>query len=592
MDFSPAEGGKVVMWSLDEALRYLEQTLASGMKAGHEPLRRLLALCGHPDRRLAFLHLAGTNGKGSTALTTASLLAAQGLKVGLFTSPHLLDVRERIRLLDGAEGLKQYGQKPSSANISPADFAVVLEEVAQLEAKASLCPVDLDFERAEQGAEQSAEEGTGPKPLSFQERGLNPANYRASSQPGQKASESPQRPLSFFEVLTLAAILYYAKQKVDVVVWETGLGGRLDATNLIERPAAVAITALHHDHAAFLGERMEEIAGEKAGIFKQGCKIFALDPESSLHLPKAEGLAAKAVLQKEAAAKSAPLYFLQNDQWEQKEADSTREWGLGWQLKSSPKGYQAAWTRHFLRTYESNLLGEHQLQNLSLAIWLAADFLLESQWMTAWRHQRSQPGQTFNKEAVAQSLASAFASTLKELKWPGRMECLSKQPLILLDGAHNLQGVRQFAKACQAYLSQRPRLMLSYLRGKSAKEMLAPMLEALDEHFPLKEGEQQLVYLHSVQAESERGLSLEDLAADVQSLSRFKEGKLQTVCLSSLETFFKQWEEEATQGSNPPPLLIFGSLYLGSLVQKAWQKRALNSPVPSLEERTKRRTET
>ncbi len=184
-----------------DALSYLGQARRFGMKLGLEPMRELARALGNPQESLRFIHLAGTNGKGSTAAFCESCLRAAGFRVGLYTSPHLVSVRERI----------QIDREP----ISEADFAEGMDVVRRA------------------------------------------------------VTEQKDHEATFFELMTALALWYFAREKVDWVVWETGLGGRLDATNIVQ-PEVCIITNIGLDHQQYLGESLREIAAEKAGIIKPG----------------------------------------------------------------------------------------------------------------------------------------------------------------------------------------------------------------------------------------------------------------------------------------------------------------------------------
>ncbi len=174
------------------ALAVLAERQETVIDLGLDRVRRHLAKLGDPQEKVPSFHVAGTNGKGSTCAILASVLRAAGLRVGLYVSPHLLDVRERISI-DGKA-------------ISKADFARLF----------------------------------------------------------------PKGPLTYFELLTVLAFRYFAEKKCDVMVLETGLGGRLDATNVVKAPLAAVVTSVDFDHQAYLGNTLKAIAGEKAGIFKGG----------------------------------------------------------------------------------------------------------------------------------------------------------------------------------------------------------------------------------------------------------------------------------------------------------------------------------
>jgi dihydrofolate synthase/folylpolyglutamate synthase len=187
-----------------ETIEFLFSIRLFGQKLGLETMEDLTGRLGHPERGLRFLHIAGTNGKGSTAAMCAAVLATAGYRVGLYTSPHLVSFCERFQI-----------------NGAPIPEAEVVRLVAEL------CPV------------------------------------LAQCQP---------RPPTFFEVVTGLALRYFSEQRVEYVVWETGLGGRLDATNIVT-PVVAIITSLGFDHRQYLGDTIEQIAGEKAGIIKPGVPV-------------------------------------------------------------------------------------------------------------------------------------------------------------------------------------------------------------------------------------------------------------------------------------------------------------------------------
>ena len=190
----------------DEAIAWLGGTRRFGMKLGLEPMFELAAVLGHPQAQLRFIHLAGTNGKGSTAAFCESCLRAAGQRVGLYTSPHLVSVRERI----------QINRQPISRDAFAEGMSVVKE-----------------------------------------------------------AGQQTQDPAAtFFEVMTGLALWYFAREPVDWVVWETGLGGRLDATNIVQ-PDVCIITNIGLDHQHYLGQTLAEIAGEKAGIIKPKVPVIS-----------------------------------------------------------------------------------------------------------------------------------------------------------------------------------------------------------------------------------------------------------------------------------------------------------------------------
>lgn len=218
-----------------EAIHYLYGLSLFGANFGLENTRQLAAQAGHPETRLRFIHVAGTNGKGSTCAMLESIYRMAGLRVGLFTSPHLVSFRERI----------QVGREM----ISEADVVRLVEK------------------------------------------------YKAIA-----ATFSKEHHPTFFEVITLMALDFFAEQRCDLVIWETGLGGRLDATNIVT-PLASVITNIGLDHQQWLGDSLAKIALEKAGIIKPGVPVATATEEPE----------ALAVIRNVAMVKNAPLTIVSKD---------------------------------------------------------------------------------------------------------------------------------------------------------------------------------------------------------------------------------------------------------------------------------------
>ncbi len=293
-------------------LDYLYGLQHFGIKLGLENTRMLLELIGNPQRKLRIIHIAGTNGKGSTAATLEQVLRAAGLRTGLYTSPHLHCFCERIRIDNQA-----------------IDTAEIVRQTAEIRSHA-----------------------TGLKP-------------------------------TFFEFTTAMALRIFAQQEVDWVILETGLGGRLDSTNVVD-PEICIITALALDHAAHLGGSLEEIAAEKGGIIKPGVPLVCARQKTE----------ALQVLTRIAADKKASLYLAGRD--------------FDWTPAPQTFAYRGLHLR--LPQISAGLAGAYQRENISLA--LAAAELLEPS-----RLEREMLGRT-----------------LAALRWPGRLEWCGE---VLLDGAHN-----------------------------------------------------------------------------------------------------------------------------------------------------------
>lgn len=252
-----------------EAIQFLYSLRLFGAKFGLENTFKLAALAGNPQDKLRFIHVAGTNGKGSTCAMLESIYRAAGLRVGLFTSPHLVSFRERIQI--------------NRQLISEKDVVRLVEELR-----------------------------------SWEGRRVGGPNFGDGDTP---SLPSP----TFFEFVTVMALKFFAEQKCDLVIWETGLGGRLDATNIVT-PIASVITNISFDHQQWLGDTLAKIAFEKAGIIKAGISVVTTVDEPE----------ALAVIEKIAKEKNAPLVRVKPEARSQKS--------------------------------EVSLLGEHQKQNAALAL--------------------------------------------------------------------------------------------------------------------------------------------------------------------------------------------------------------------------------
>ncbi|MDK9708706.1 MAG: bifunctional folylpolyglutamate synthase/dihydrofolate synthase [Desulforhopalus sp.] len=320
-----------------EVLAHLEALQMHKIKLGLGAMQSFLAKVGRPEQGLRFVHVAGTNGKGSVCAALTEVLGRAGYRVGMYTSPHLSSVRERFRI--------------GSEYISESTFARLGTKICQVLA-------------------------------------------------GEQ--------ITYFEFTTALGLLWFAESQVDVVVFETGLGGRLDATNVVT-PLVSVITSISMDHEAYLGNTLSEIAGEKAGIIKTGVPVVS----GAVH-PEAEPVIAKVSRQL-----GSPLYRLRQEFDYTVEADGTWTW----------RGGEGLGQRQFegLQSSRASLV---QPENDSLAI--AALLLLQNM------------GFVVTDQQIHDGMAA--------IKWPGRMEEFSqryprntayaKELRYLLDGAHNPDGVK------------------------------------------------------------------------------------------------------------------------------------------------------
>jgi dihydrofolate synthase/folylpolyglutamate synthase len=302
-------------------------------------MRRFLAEMGNPHKTFRSVHIAGTKGKGSTAAMLAQMLQANGLKTGLYCSPHIMDVRERICI--------------NNERIPEAAMTKLIAKIARL-----------------------AEAGTSDRP-------------------------------TYFELLTLAAFQYFSDSKVDVAVVETGLGGRLDATNVL-LPEVCAVTSISYDHMDQLGGTLEQIAVEKAGIFKESVPVVsAPQPES-----------VKKALRKVAGEAKSPLLFTGDDITFSYRFESSRTGGPQARICVSTP------TCHFDHLAVP-LVGKHQAINCGVAVGVL--------------DQLKARGFKLDDEVSVSGLA--------KVSLEGRMELICEKPRILVDGAHNAASIEAVMRA-------------------------------------------------------------------------------------------------------------------------------------------------
>jgi dihydrofolate synthase/folylpolyglutamate synthase len=382
----------------------LTQTPSHKFDLAH--MRVLLEALNHPERKFPGVLIAGTNGKGSTAATLASILRASGLRTGLYTSPHLVRINERIRI--------------SGTEISDDDFALLHDVV-------------------DRTAERLVEEG-----------------------------ELPWHP-SFFEMLTAIAFEYFAQNKVEIAVLEVGMGGRLDATNVIQ-PRVSVITDISLDHQKFLGNTVAEIAREKAGIIRSGGVVVTLPQQ-----PQANDVIGNTILELGAQGVSAvpyvpPVspgsdpYFVPSVDEKPSIAENAEECAEDAE-KSTPQT-EVRISRYPLPVMgkqilvETPLVGRHQLRNIALAI-ATAEVL-------------SHQGFLITPEVIERGI--------RETRWPGRFQVMPSQgtaPEYIFDVAHNPAGAWALRSTLSACYEDRP---LTFVFGAMLDKAIGEIAEIL---FPL-----------------------------------------------------------------------------------------------------------
>ncbi len=350
-----------------EAVKYIHSLLKFGIRPGLNGMDALLRLLGNPHKELKYVHVAGTNGKGSTSTAISNVLTDAGYKVGLYTSPYVTDFLERV----------QFGGKP----IDKALFANSVEKVK--------IAVDI----------------LGKNDIVITE----------------------------FEALTASAFLCYKELECDVVVLEVGLGGRLDATNVIDTPLVNIITSLSIDHSAILGNTIEEIAYEKCGTIKENGNVVCSfgQPENALSVIK------KTVNDKNNT-------FVIPDEKDIK-IINTDIFGTEFNYKN--------------KNYFIKMAGEHQVKNMTCVI----------------------EGCNVLKKYFKIS-EDNIKNGIKKTILPARVEVIAKKPLVILDGGHNEDGAKAFFGAVSAVLETKSKVFVvaGMMADKAVEESLKPLIMKSD----------------------------------------------------------------------------------------------------------------
>jgi len=464
----------------EDALNYINNLEFFGIKLGLDNMKKLLNQLGNPENKLKFIHIAGTNGKGSVASYLSNILYSSGFKVGTYTSPHLIKLEERFCL-----------------NLKPIDSD-------------SLCSIADEL-----------------FPVIEELKG------------GAEACHP-----TYFEVTTALALLYFARENVDYVVWETGLGGRLDATNVVSSKIQI-ITNIGLDHTRQLGNTLRQIAIEKAGIIKEGGTVIT----------GAEGEALEEI-NSVAAERNAIVYQYPRDfscQLNQLvyKTSGENKWPVGQEFHFSGRllDYSNLFTQ---------MSGSHQLQNVGLALG-ALEVLLEKSTPAVpegvslespMELKLSLPKYKVNDDLSGGSCLPLFMQKLvvtgipegiKNAFWPGRLELISENPLVLLDGAHNQSGATVLRESLERDFSYKRLLMvIGISEGEERKDVINILTPLADELF-------------ITSANSSRAVPLEELTQLVQ-----KTGKPFQIAKKSLDAL-KYAMDKARQNDL---ICVTGSLYL------------------------------
>lgn len=374
----------------EEVLDQIEHQRRFGNRPGAEVSALMLEKLGRPQQNMSVIHIAGTNGKGSVSAFLCSILKEAGIRTGMFTSPHLVDFRERI-CVDGQ--------------------MISREEVTKL----GNMLLEEDF-------------GTVP---------------------------------TMFDYCLAMALLYYRDRQCQAAVIETGLGGRLDSTNAIGVPEVTVVTKIGYDHMAVLGDTLDKIASEKAGIIKKGTKLVLESQEKDAMDVLLETAEKEAVTE----IKIADMHDVTECRYEN-----------GRQYFSYQK----------YKNLEMAMLGVHQYENAAAAI-LAAEIFLKDRGIS------DEKAEYYIREGI------------KKTRWEGRMEILSREPFFMVDGAHNGNGVASLAESLRTlFPGEKFHFVMGVMADKNYEEMIEELLPlALD--------------FKTVTVESERALAAQELSEKIRA---------------------------------------------------------------------------
>ena len=359
----------------EQAIDWIHARLRLGIKPGLSRMEWMLERLDHPERRIKTIHVGGTNGKGSTVTFLRSILQTAGYRVGTFTSPYFEQFNERISI---------NGQPISDQEL--------------VELTNAIKPLADELDHTELG---------GP---------------------------------TEFEVITAMSLYYFAKMSpVDVVIYEVGLGGRFDSTNVIH-PLLSIITSIGLDHTAILGDTYEQIAFEKAGIIKSGVSVI-----TGVKQPEALD-----VIRTKALEGKSPMYHL-GDEF----TTGSRE--------SLERGEEFSFSSMFgqLQNLKTSMIGSYQVDNAACAV-------MASQVLEYYYSFMIEEGH------IREGLLQAY--------WPGRLEIVSDNPLVLIDGAHNEEGINALASEINSrFADKKISILFAALKDKKLEKMIATLEEAADQ---------------------------------------------------------------------------------------------------------------
>ncbi|NLY45082.1 MAG: bifunctional folylpolyglutamate synthase/dihydrofolate synthase [Tissierella sp.] len=355
-----------------DALAYINDKDKFGSRLGLTSISKLMELLGNPQDSLKVIHVAGTNGKGSTSSYLSSCIKSAGYNVGLFTSPYLERFNERVQI--------------NGIDIPDETLGRITSHVKEAADKM----VELGLEHP-----------------------------------------------TTFEIITAIGFIYFKEESVDYVVLEVGLGGRFDSTNVIKSSLASVITSIDYDHINELGDTLAKIAYQKAGIIKENGIVVSYEQEAE----------AGDVIKDVAASLDSEIYISKN-----------HNIGI---IQESDTGniFNYRYNNHYLESIKISMIGEYQVYNASLAI--TTLLVLRDKGLIDITNDQIYTG-------------------ILNTKWNGRLEVLKREPIFLIDGAHNVQGIEHLAKALELFSYDKLILGIGILKDKDVDHMIGKLIPLAD----------------------------------------------------------------------------------------------------------------
>ncbi|CAK7083917.1 folylpolyglutamate synthase/dihydrofolate synthase family protein [Tissierella sp.] len=415
-----------------EALEYINDKNKYGSRLGLDSIGKLLSLLGNPQEGLKYIHVGGTNGKGSTSSYLAHVLEAGGYKVGLFTSPYIERFNERIQI---------NGQDIPDETLGR--ITGIIKEKADI-----------------------------------------------------MVGEGFEHPTTF-EIVTAIGFMYFKEENTDYVVLEVGLGGRYDSTNIISSPLVSVITTIDYDHIDVLGDTLDKIAYQKAGIIKENSILVSYPQEEE----------ALKVIKEVSDEMNAEFHLCPMENIKIKE------------ISDAGATFDFHYRETNMKDINISMLGEYQIYNSTLA--LTTLLILKEKGLV-----------DISEEQIREGLIKT--------KWPGRLEVMKKDPIFLIDGAHNVQGIAQLKKAISLFKYNKLILGVGILKDKDSShmvELLAPIADKIV----------------VTEVNMPRKLDAEDLA---EKIAKYNENVF-------VEKDIKKAIEKTLELSEKDDMIVFGgSLYL------------------------------